>query len=234
MPLSDFHFPKFWPGFHYVLADFIFADLQKIVFAHRPDNPDKNPPKIFLFFLSFFSLFPPPPSYQDYFHTTARASFSAFFSFPSLFSMNRTSPAFSGAKKIRKRNKNIWKSASKKLFFLLFSSSFSPFFLYYKQSEIHWLSARLPDWAMPRGKNRCQLHLLFLSGCYRPAFICFGATFSQWMMLLFFLCSWLFLCIFRAFGIRQHLLRAISCLKTLQAVTVSGCIFFSGLPARAV
>lgn len=79
------------------------------------------------------------------------------------------------------------------------------------------MSARLPDWAMPRGKNRCQLHLLFLSGCYRPAFICFGAAFSQWMMLLFFLCSWLFLCIFRAFGILQHLLRAISCLKTLQA-----------------
>lgn len=47
-----FHFPKFWPAFHYVLANFIFADLQIIIFARlfhqRIQNPDKKHLKPFL------------------------------------------------------------------------------------------------------------------------------------------------------------------------------------------
>ena len=40
--LTSFHFPKFQPHFHYVHANFFFADLQKIFFARHLSTSTKN------------------------------------------------------------------------------------------------------------------------------------------------------------------------------------------------
>ena len=100
-----------------VLADFIFADLQKIIFAQLPVNSDKNPPKIFLFFLSFpsfflsVSMFKPPAK---------NSLFSSLFPIP--FLKNAKKQRFQRIKNQKKQQKISTKIPCQQI---CFSSSFS-------------------------------------------------------------------------------------------------------------
>lgn len=100
-----------------VLADFIFADLQKIIFAQLPVNSDKNPAKIFLFFLSFpsfflsVSMFKPPAK---------NSLFSSLFPIP--FLKNAKKQRFQRIKNQKKQQKISTKIPCQQI---CFSSSFS-------------------------------------------------------------------------------------------------------------